>query len=94
MALNKMSTQENDDPADGTPSPANESPADVQKRYFRICISAPFFKFISQRLGNDAFLQKNYELAIKHYSEAMTFDPENPIYYSNRRYRFKNHDYA
>ena len=38
------------------------------------------------RLGNDAFLAKNYELAVIHYSEAIKLDPGNAIYYSNRRY--------
>lgn len=37
------------------------------------------------RLGNDAFAAKRYDEAIKHYSEAIQQDPENPVYYSNRR---------
>ena len=38
------------------------------------------------RDGNDAFLAKNYEDAIKHYSKAIELEPNNAIFYSNRRY--------
>mmetsp|Transcript_49322 Transcript_49322/g.139642 ORF Transcript_49322/g.139642 Transcript_49322/m.139642 type:complete len:90 (-) Transcript_49322:769-1038(-) len=35
--------------------------------------------------GNDAFAKKEYEAAIGFYSEAIELDPQNHIYYSNRR---------
>jgi len=37
-------------------------------------------------LGNDAYLAKKYDEAIEHYSKAMLLDPENAVYYSNRRF--------
>mmetsp|Transcript_25013 Transcript_25013/g.36932 ORF Transcript_25013/g.36932 Transcript_25013/m.36932 type:complete len:256 (-) Transcript_25013:140-907(-) len=37
-----------------------------------------------KKLGNEAFASKNYEEAIGHYSNAISCDPENAIYYSNR----------
>jgi tetratricopeptide (TPR) repeat protein len=41
-------------------------------------------------LGNDAFLAKNYEEAIKHYSDSIQTDPDNAVYYSNRRLAILN----
>lgn len=38
----------------------------------------------AKKLGNDAFAAKNYDEAIKHYSDAIKEDPDNPVYYSNR----------
>lgn len=38
----------------------------------------------AKKLGNDAFADKRYDEAIKHYSEAIRQDPTNPVYYSNR----------
>ena len=35
--------------------------------------------------GNDAFGKKDYEAAIGFYGEAIELDPQNHIYYSNRR---------
>lgn len=43
--------------------------------------------FILFRLGNDAFLLKDYAKALEHYSEAIRLDPQNAVYYSNRRYK-------
>jgi tetratricopeptide (TPR) repeat protein len=43
---------------------------------------------IYSRLGNDYFLAKKYEEAIKYYSEAIKYNPDNAILYSNRRYIF------
>lgn len=37
-------------------------------------------------LGNEEFNAKNFDKAIKYYSEAIRLDPENHIYYSNRRW--------
>ncbi len=37
------------------------------------------------RLGNDAYASKNYDEAIKFYSEAIALDENNAVYYSNRR---------
>eukprot|EP01038_Epipyxis_sp_PR26KG_P007751 gene7751-10529_t len=37
-----------------------------------------------KKLGNDAFLAKNYTEAIKWYSTAIELDPEVAVYYSNR----------
>jgi stress-induced-phosphoprotein 1 len=34
--------------------------------------------------GNKAFKDKNYDLAIRHYDEAIKKDPKNPVYYSNK----------
>jgi tetratricopeptide (TPR) repeat protein len=34
--------------------------------------------------GNKAFKEKNYELAIQHYDEAIKIDPKNPVYHSNK----------
>jgi tetratricopeptide (TPR) repeat protein len=47
-----------------------------------------------RRLGNEAFLAKNYEQAITHYSNAIKLEPENAIFYSNRRLEINllNHD--
>ena len=36
------------------------------------------------RLGNEAFAVKNYDAAIKHYSDAIEVEPSNAIFYSNR----------
>ena len=38
----------------------------------------------AKKLGNDAFLAKNYIDAIKYYSEAIKYEPDVAIYYSNR----------
>lgn len=35
-------------------------------------------------LGNKAYLAKDYDAAITHYTDAITLDPANHIYYSNR----------
>lgn len=35
-------------------------------------------------LGNEAFKTKNFDEAIKHYSEAIRLNPSNAVYYSNR----------
>jgi tetratricopeptide (TPR) repeat protein len=37
------------------------------------------------REGNDAFLVKNYDEAIRHYSKAIELEPSTAIFYSNRR---------
>ncbi len=37
-----------------------------------------------KKLGNEAFGKKEYETAIKHYTEAINLDPENATFYSNR----------
>jgi len=42
------------------------------------------FVFLVCRLGNKAFAEKNYEEAIKHYSDAIKRDPDNHVLYSNR----------
>ena len=38
-----------------------------------------------KKLGNDAFAAKNYDVAIKIYTDAMAIDQSNPVLYSNRR---------
>jgi len=38
----------------------------------------------AKKMGNDAFLVKNYIDAIKYYSEAIKYEPDVAIYYSNR----------
>lgn len=38
----------------------------------------------AKKLGNEHFAAKEYEEAIKHYSEAIKLDSNNPVYYSNR----------
>jgi tetratricopeptide (TPR) repeat protein len=40
----------------------------------------------AKRLGNEAFAKQAFDEAIAHYSEAIRLDPENAVYYSNRRY--------
>jgi tetratricopeptide (TPR) repeat protein len=37
-----------------------------------------------KKLGNDAFVNKKYDEALKYYSEAITLDPNNAVFYSNR----------
>lgn len=37
-----------------------------------------------KRKGNDAFKEKKWDEAIKHYNKAITLDPSNAAYYSNR----------
>jgi Flp pilus assembly protein TadD len=39
----------------------------------------------AKRLGNEAFAKQAYDEAISHYSEAIRLDPNNAVYYSNRR---------
>eukprot|EP01031_Cornospumella_fuschlensis_P026872 gene26872-32475_t len=38
----------------------------------------------AKKLGNDAFLLKDYTKALEHYSEAIRLEPTNAVYYSNR----------
>ena len=38
------------------------------------------------RLGNEAFAMKKYDEAIAHYNEAIQLDPDNAVFYSNRRW--------
>eukprot|EP01031_Cornospumella_fuschlensis_P027387 gene27387-33078_t len=38
----------------------------------------------AKKLGNDAFLLKDYPKALEHYSEAIRLEPTNAVYYSNR----------
>lgn len=38
----------------------------------------------AKKLGNDAFLAKNYKEAIEHYTKAIELDDSNAIFYSNR----------
>ena len=42
-------------------------------------------KYIHNRLGNDAFADKKYDIALTHYTNAIKIDPHNAVYYSNRR---------
>ena len=37
-----------------------------------------------KKLGNDAFLAKNYETAIENFTRAIEIDPNNHVYFSNR----------
>ncbi len=74
-------------------APILETLADAKKKYSFILFYFIFsnfhdFTFHQKRLGNDAFQAKNYEEAIKFYSEAIKLDPENAIYYSNRRFYY------
>lgn len=39
---------------------------------------------IAKKKGNDAYLAKDYNEAIKHYSESINLEPESAVYYSNR----------
>lgn len=34
--------------------------------------------------GNDAFSKKNYDEAVKHFTDAINLDPNNHVLYSNR----------
>ena len=43
-----------------------------------------FLRQLNNRLGNQAFAEKNYADAIQHYSQAITLDPSNHVFYSNR----------
>lgn len=38
----------------------------------------------SKNRGNDAFSKKNFDEAIKHFTEAISLDPSNHVLYSNR----------
>ena len=60
--------------------------AELQKKLVVILVYlyAPLI-FILYRWGNEAFTGKRYEEAIAFYTEAIKLDPENSIYYSNRR---------
>jgi tetratricopeptide (TPR) repeat protein len=40
------------------------------------------------RLGNDAFAAKKYDEAIVFYAEAIALDPDNAVFYSNRRFKY------
>ena len=40
---------------------------------------------LCNRLGNEFFSAKKYDEAILHYTTAIKEDPENAVYYSNRR---------
>ncbi len=42
------------------------------------------------RLGNDAFIAKNFKEAIDHYTNALKLDPNNAVYYANRRYEIEH----
>lgn len=37
-----------------------------------------------KKLGNEAFTNKNYGLAVEHFTKAIDMDPQNPVLYSNR----------
>lgn len=57
--------------------------------YFLICVRIINYFFTVPQLlrdGNDAFLAKNYSEAITHYSRAIEIEPNNAIFYSNRRF--------
>jgi tetratricopeptide (TPR) repeat protein len=41
---------------------------------------------LQHRLGNEFFSAKKFDQAILHYTDAINADPENAVYYSNRRY--------
>jgi len=50
-----------------------------------------------KKLGNDAFSEQKWDEAIKNYNKAITLDPENAAYYSNRSGAWSskgNHDSA
>ena len=49
-------------------------------------LKEPLFCYYSLRKGNDAYLAKDYNEAIKHYSESINLEPESAVYYSNRRW--------
>jgi tetratricopeptide (TPR) repeat protein len=76
----------NEEPS--TPVLPNLNPeAEESKKCFLFSSSFYYvFNFhIKNRLGNDAFQAKKYEEAIQHYSKSIQVDPNNAVYYSNRR---------
>lgn len=52
--------------------------------YLHIYIYGLFCFLFCFRLGNEAFIAKRYDVAMKHYTAAIEIDPENAVYYSNR----------
>ena len=73
------------------------SPSDIAKKYIDNILKLRYiqrfdaycilsFKRCYDRLGNDAFLAKKYDEAIEHYSKGLLLDPENAVFYSNRRF--------
>ena len=69
-----------------------ETEAEVAKRWlqqssqFDIQFWNKYITTFTYRLGNEAFSSKKFDAAISHYTEAIRLDPENAIYYSNRRF--------
>ena len=74
---------------------AQLSPSEIAKKYANVIIccivSSCKIKYLYEhfRLGNDAFLAKKYDEAIEHYSKGLLLDPENAVFYSNRRLYFQ-----
>lgn len=66
------------------------SAGDEEKRFeFYVFIYLAFLQIDHMflgRLGNEAFVEKKFDEAMTHYNAAINIDPENAVYYSNRRF--------
>ena len=56
-----------------------------------LVVTSSWYSVVSRnRLGNEAFATKKFDEAITHYNEAIRLDPNNAVFYSNRRlYSFR-----
>jgi hypothetical protein len=56
--------------------------------FILLCVFLLLLFDVENRKGNEAFLAKNYKEAIEQYSAAIQVDPDNAVYYANRRYTY------